>query len=186
MSARCGRGRGNIYLKNGMSIPSAGAVGGGDADGRRHDAAGDRADAIDVCVSSVFDGADHEFAGSGVQRAQRWNMVTGSADFAAQNFGLDRLPDHDLRYDMADEYIDVVQKLWDSWDPDAIVANRETGVLIDPEKVHPINFEGQYYRSRGPLNSGPCRRGGRLLRRRADRRGGGRSRPNMRRRSSSI
>lgn len=88
-----------------------------------------------------------------------WNMVTGSADFAAQNFGLDRLPDHDLRYDMADEYIDVVQKLWDSWNPGAIVANRETGVLVDPEKVHPINFEGQYYRSRGPLNSGPCPQG---------------------------
>ena len=60
---------------------------------------------------------------------------------------------------MADEYIDVVQKLWDSWRPGAIMADRETGVLIDPGKVHPINFEGQYYRSRGPLNSGPCPQG---------------------------
>jgi FMN-dependent oxidoreductase (nitrilotriacetate monooxygenase family) len=88
-----------------------------------------------------------------------WNMVTGSADFAAQNFGMDRLPDHDLRYDMADEYIDVVTKLWDSWQPGAIVADRTSGVLIDPAKVHTIDFEGQYYRSRGPLNSGPCPQG---------------------------
>lgn len=88
-----------------------------------------------------------------------WNMVTGSADFAAQNFGLDRLPEHDLRYDMADEYIDVVTKLWDSWQPGAIVADRQSGVLIDPDKVQPINFAGEYYRSRGPLNSGPCPQG---------------------------
>ena len=88
-----------------------------------------------------------------------WNMVTGSADFAAQNFGQDRLPDHDLRYDMADEYIDIVTKLWDSWEPGAIVANRETGVLVDPAKVHPIDFSGEFYRSRGPLNSGPCPQG---------------------------
>ena len=86
-------------------------------------------------------------------------MVTGSADLAAQNFGLDGLPDHDLRYDMADEYIDVVNRLWDSWDPDAIVANTDTGVLVDPAKVRPINFKGEFYRSRGPLNSGPCPQG---------------------------
>lgn len=88
-----------------------------------------------------------------------WNMVTGSADLGAQNFGLDRLPEHDLRYDMADEYIDVVQQLWDSWQPGAIVADRKSGVLIDPEKVQPINYAGEYYRSRGPLNSGPCPQG---------------------------
>lgn len=88
-----------------------------------------------------------------------WNMVTGSADLAAQNFGLDRLPDHDLRYDMADEYIDCVQQLWDSWKPGAIVADRRSGELIDPALVQPIDFEGKYYRSRGPLNSGPCPQG---------------------------
>lgn len=88
-----------------------------------------------------------------------WNMVTGSADFAAQNFGMERLPDHDLRYDMADEYIDCVNQLWDSWEPGAIVADHTTGTLIDPAKVQPINFEGQFYRSRGPLNSGPCPQG---------------------------
>jgi FMN-dependent oxidoreductase (nitrilotriacetate monooxygenase family) len=88
-----------------------------------------------------------------------WNMVTGSSDFAAQNFGMDRLAEHDLRYDMADEYIDVVTKLWGSWEPGAIVADRKTGVLTDPGKVHTIDHDGKYYRSRGPLNSGPCPQG---------------------------
>lgn len=88
-----------------------------------------------------------------------WNMVTGSSDYSGQNFGLDRLPEHDTRYEMAAEYIDVVTRLWDSWEPGAIVADRKTGVLIDPSKVHTIDFKGEYYASRGPLNSGPCPQG---------------------------
>jgi FMN-dependent oxidoreductase (nitrilotriacetate monooxygenase family) len=88
-----------------------------------------------------------------------WNMVTGSSDFSGQNFGLDHLPEHDTRYDMAAEYIDVVTKLWDSWEPGAIIADRKTGVLIDPDKVHTIDHVGEYYKSRGPLNSGPAPQG---------------------------
>jgi FMN-dependent oxidoreductase (nitrilotriacetate monooxygenase family) len=88
-----------------------------------------------------------------------WNMVTGSSDFSGQNFGLDKLPEHDTRYEMAAEYIDVVTRLWDSWEPGAIVADRKTGVLVDPSKVHTIDFKGEYYASRGPLNSGPCPQG---------------------------
>lgn len=88
-----------------------------------------------------------------------WNMVTGSSDYSGQNFGLDRLPEHDTRYEMAAEYIDVVTRLWDSWEPGAIVADRKTGVLIEPSKVHTIDFKGEYYASRGPLNSGPCPQG---------------------------
>lgn len=88
-----------------------------------------------------------------------WNMVTGSSDFSGQNFGLDKLPEHDTRYDMAAEYIEIVTKLWDSWEPGAIVADRQTGVLIDPEKVHTIDYAGQFYKSRGPLNSGPAPQG---------------------------
>ncbi len=88
-----------------------------------------------------------------------WNMVTGSSDLSGQNFGLERLPEHDTRYDMAAEYIDVVTKLWDSWEPGAIVADRTTGVLIEPSKVHTIDYRGEYYASRGPLNSGPCPQG---------------------------
>jgi FMN-dependent oxidoreductase (nitrilotriacetate monooxygenase family) len=88
-----------------------------------------------------------------------WNMVTGSSDVAARNYGLDRLPEHDLRYDMADEYMQVVNGLWDSWEPGAILANEESGVLVDHTKVHAVDFAGKWYRSHGPLNSGPCPQG---------------------------
>ena len=88
-----------------------------------------------------------------------WNMVTGSSDFAARNFGLDGLPDHDLRYDMADEYMDLVNQLWSSWEPGAIVADTDGGMLIDHNKVHQIDFRGRHYASRGPLNSGPAPQG---------------------------
>lgn len=88
-----------------------------------------------------------------------WNMVTGSSDFAARNFGLDGLPDHDLRYDMADEYMDLVNQLWASWEPGAIVADTEGGMLVDNSKVRQIDFRGRHYASRGPLNSGPAPQG---------------------------
>ncbi len=60
-----------------------------------------------------------------------WNMVTGSSDYSAQNFGFDRLPEHDTRYEMAEEFIAIVTRLWGSWDPGAIVAARKCGVLVD-------------------------------------------------------
>jgi FMN-dependent oxidoreductase (nitrilotriacetate monooxygenase family) len=82
-----------------------------------------------------------------------WNVVTSGEDGSAQNFGLDKLPEHDHRYDVADEYMDVVCQLWDSWAPDAVVLDRETGTYADAAKVHAIDFEGQYFKSRGPLNT---------------------------------
>ena len=88
-----------------------------------------------------------------------WNMVTGSSDFAARNFGMETLPEHDLRYDMADEYMEVVNRLWDSWEPGALVADTDSGMLVDHTKVHQIDFTGKYYTVRGPLNSGPCPQG---------------------------
>jgi FMN-dependent oxidoreductase (nitrilotriacetate monooxygenase family) len=72
---------------------------------------------------------------------------------------MDGLPEHDLRYDMADEYMNLVKQLWASWEPGAIVADAESGMLIDHTKVHQIDFEGRFFRSRGPLNSGPCPQG---------------------------
>jgi FMN-dependent oxidoreductase (nitrilotriacetate monooxygenase family) len=88
-----------------------------------------------------------------------WNMVTGSSDVAARNFGYDGLPEHDTRYDMADEYMAVVNGLWGSWEPGAIVNDLDGGVFVDPAKVHAIDFEGKHYRSHGPLNSGPAPQG---------------------------
>lgn len=81
-----------------------------------------------------------------------WNIVTSSEDRAAQNFGLDKLPEHDLRYEMAEEYLDLVTRLWEAWEPDAIVMDRQTGYYADHTKVKPIHFRGKYHSSRGPLN----------------------------------
>jgi len=88
-----------------------------------------------------------------------WNMVTGSSDMAARNLGLEAQPEHDLRYDMADEYMACANALWDSWEPGAIVADPESGVLVDHTKVRTVDFKGRWYASRGPLNSGPCVQG---------------------------
>ncbi len=81
-----------------------------------------------------------------------WNMVTGSSDHGAQNYGRDTQYPHDERYDRADEFAEIVTRLWESWDPDAIVLDRENATFADGSKVHPIHYEGQYYRCRGPLN----------------------------------
>lgn len=81
-----------------------------------------------------------------------WNIVTSGEEQAAHNVGLDALPPRQLRYDMADEYVDVVTKLLDSWDEDAIVADRETETFVDYTKVHEVNYVGKFYKSRGPLN----------------------------------
>jgi len=83
------------------------------------------------------------------------NVVTAHNDRSAQNYGLERHYEHDLRYVMADEWMEVVNRLWESWEPDAIVANPATGVFADHTKVHPIHFEGRFYKSRGPLNTAP-------------------------------
>jgi FMN-dependent oxidoreductase (nitrilotriacetate monooxygenase family) len=88
-----------------------------------------------------------------------WNAVTGSSDYAAMNYGLPGLPEHDSRYDMADEYIAAARALWGSWEPGAVVDDRVNGRFIDPAKVHHVNFEGKFYKTRGPLNSGPCPQG---------------------------
>ena len=83
------------------------------------------------------------------------NLVTAHNDRAAQNFGLDQHHEHDLRYEMASEWIEVVDKLWASWEPGAIRADRAAGVFADGAKVHPIDHAGPHYRSRGPLNLPP-------------------------------
>jgi long-chain alkane monooxygenase len=88
-----------------------------------------------------------------------WNIVTSAEDLAAQNFGLDKLPLRETRYEMADEYMDVVRKLFDSWDEDAIVLDRKKGIYADPSKVHTIDHQGRFYKVRGPLNTVPSPQG---------------------------
>jgi FMN-dependent oxidoreductase (nitrilotriacetate monooxygenase family) len=82
-----------------------------------------------------------------------WNIVTSGEDAAAQNFGMDKLPPREQRYAMADEYVDLVCQLFNSWDADAVVMDRETGTYADYRKVRPINFEGKFFKVRGPLNT---------------------------------
>src|SRR5882724_3500214 len=88
-----------------------------------------------------------------------WNIVTSGENHAAQNFGMDELPPRQDRYDMADEYVELVKQLWGSWDQDAVVLDRKTGTYADHTKVRPIDFVGKYYKCRGPLNCAPSPQG---------------------------
>ncbi|CAN5823620.1 NtaA/DmoA family FMN-dependent monooxygenase [soil metagenome] len=82
-----------------------------------------------------------------------WNCVTGSNDGAAQNYGTDKHRPHDERYDVADEFADVVTRLWEAWEPDAVVLDREIPMFADGAKVHPIHHDGKYFKVRGPINA---------------------------------
>ncbi|MGP0002124.1 MAG: NtaA/DmoA family FMN-dependent monooxygenase [Acetobacteraceae bacterium] len=82
-----------------------------------------------------------------------WNIVTSGEELAAQNFGMEHLPPREQRYDMADEYVDLVCRLFDSWDADAVVMDRSSGTYADYRKVRPVHFEGKYFKCRGPLNT---------------------------------
>jgi FMN-dependent oxidoreductase (nitrilotriacetate monooxygenase family) len=82
-----------------------------------------------------------------------WNIVTTSDPGAAQNFGLPEHPAHADRYETGREFVDVVTKLWDSWEDDALIADPESGVFADSDLVHRIDHVGKHYRVRGPLNT---------------------------------
>ncbi|SPO67040.1 LLM class flavin-dependent oxidoreductase [Pseudomonas sp. JV241A] len=81
-----------------------------------------------------------------------WNVVTNAGDAAAQNFGLAGAPRHVDRYARADEFIDVTLKLWDSWEDDAVIGDARRGRFADPAKVHAIDFVGEHFSVKGPLN----------------------------------
>ncbi|HKS13493.1 MAG TPA: LLM class flavin-dependent oxidoreductase [Pseudomonas sp.] len=80
-----------------------------------------------------------------------WNLVTSQIEDEAGNFGLDHHPRHADRYARAEEFHDVVRGLWDSWEDDALERNKEDR-YFDPQKVHRLDHEGEYFRVRGPLN----------------------------------
>jgi FMN-dependent oxidoreductase (nitrilotriacetate monooxygenase family) len=82
-----------------------------------------------------------------------WNCVTGSNDGAAENYGQQGQRPHDERYDVADEFADVVTRLWEAWDKDAMVLDPTIPMFADGKKVHPINHEGKYFKVRGPINA---------------------------------
>lgn len=92
-----------------------------------------------------------------------WNIVTTADNAAAKNFGFDHVPEHDSRYDRADEVVDVVTRLWASWQDDALQLDREGGVFADPDKVHRLNHEGRWLKVRGPLTLPPTPQGRPIL-----------------------
>lgn len=92
-----------------------------------------------------------------------WNIVTSAGDRAAQNFNRDAAADHAQRYERAAEFVDVVSALWDSWQDDALVVDKESGTFADPTRVHEINHRGTFFGVRGPLNSTRSRQGRPLL-----------------------
>jgi len=81
-----------------------------------------------------------------------WNIVTTANPNASRNFGIEFQMEHDERYSRAKEFYDVVTGLWDSWEDDAFVRNQKTGIFFDTEKMHILNHQGKYLKSRGPLN----------------------------------
>ncbi|MBB3443744.1 LLM class flavin-dependent oxidoreductase [Rhizobium sp. BK379] len=79
-----------------------------------------------------------------------WNIVTGYLDSAARSMGFDKLPEHDARYDAAEEYLEILYKLWEgSWDDDAVLRDRERGIFADASKVRAVSHQGQYYKMEG-------------------------------------
>lgn len=81
-----------------------------------------------------------------------WNVVTSADPSAAANFSTSEHMDHALRYQRAGEFVEVAQKLWDSWQDGAVVLDRANGVMTDPDKTRPIDHHGQFFDVRGPLN----------------------------------
>lgn len=97
-------------------------------------------------VARVFSTLDHMVGGRAA-----WNVVTSLNDSEAANFGQAHHPEHDARYDRADEFMEAVLGHWDTWEDDAIVLDRERGVFADPAKVHRLGHEGKFFRTRGPF-----------------------------------
>ncbi|TLM80911.1 LLM class flavin-dependent oxidoreductase [Pseudarthrobacter sp. NamE5] len=81
-----------------------------------------------------------------------WNVVTTAGDAAAKNFSLTGQPAHAQRYERAAEFLDVAKKLWNSWDDDAVVADKAAGIWADNTRVHPANHEGRHFQVEGALD----------------------------------
>ena len=92
-----------------------------------------------------------------------WNIVTSPLEGSALNYSKAEHPQHDLRYRMAVEYLEVTKGLWDSWEDDAFVRNKETGQFIDPHKLHRVNHKGEFFSVQGPLTISRSKQGRPIL-----------------------
>ncbi|QJD87686.1 LLM class flavin-dependent oxidoreductase [Cohnella herbarum] len=105
-------------------------------------------------VSRQFGSLDHISGG----RAG-WNVVTSPLEGSALNYGKPEHPSHDERYKIAEEFLDVARGLWDSWEDDAFIRDKESGVFFDPSKLHRLNHKGKYFSVQGPLNIARSKQG---------------------------
>src|SRR4051812_29912685 len=81
-----------------------------------------------------------------------WNMVTSATEFEARNCGMPGLPPKEERYDRADEVVEACCALWECWDADALVLDRESGVFADARKIRYADYVGKYVSTRGPMS----------------------------------
>jgi N-acetyl-S-(2-succino)cysteine monooxygenase len=81
-----------------------------------------------------------------------WNVVTSWSEAEALNFSRDHHLEHDERYRRAEEFVDVVRGLWDSWEDDAFLRDKASGRYFNPAKLHTLNHKGEFFKVRGPLN----------------------------------
>lgn len=98
-------------------------------------------------VARKFASLDHISGGR-----SGWNIVTGHTDATAYNFGKESHLEHSERYKWAEEFVEVTKQLWDSWEQEALVFDKQAGVQFDEEKLHEINYRGEVYSVKGPLN----------------------------------
>lgn len=83
-----------------------------------------------------------------------WNVVTSASGSEARNFGRGELMDHEDRYERAEEFVDIVKRLWDSFEDGAQIRDRASARYIDSAKVHELDHHGKYFKVAGPLNVG--------------------------------
>ncbi|MGE0849698.1 MAG: LLM class flavin-dependent oxidoreductase [Hyphomicrobiaceae bacterium] len=83
-----------------------------------------------------------------------WNVVTSWSEAEAKNFNREQHVDYDTRYARAAEFVDVVKGLWDSWEADAFLFDKESGRFFDESKMHVLDHSGRFFSVRGPLNVG--------------------------------
>ncbi|WP_391573692.1 LLM class flavin-dependent oxidoreductase [Cohnella sp.] len=88
-----------------------------------------------------------------------WNLVTSPLEGSARNYGKPEHPTHDERYKIAEEHLEVTRGLWDSWEDDAFVRDKQSGVFFDPTKLHRLNHKGEHFSVEGPLNIARSKQG---------------------------
>ncbi|WP_029349654.1 LLM class flavin-dependent oxidoreductase [Bosea sp. 117] len=98
-------------------------------------------------IARIFASIDHLSGGRSC-----WNVVTSDHDETGYNFNREGLDPHALRYERGKEFVDVVFGLWDSFEPDALLLDRQSGVYYDKDKLHTLNHKGKHFQVRGPLN----------------------------------